>query len=70
MQLRSQKGQMASGQLSVRCVGSCKRMAVTEDRRRYWLRFSGHLMLRDEVKKNVFREMDGFLAPMSVLSTM
>ena len=27
-------------------------------------------MLRDEVKKNVLHEMDGFLASMSVLSTI
>ena len=41
-------------------------MAVTDGSARYWLR----IMLQDEVTKNVFREMDGLLVSMSVLSSI
>ena len=41
-------------------------MVVTDGSAKYWLR----IMLQDEVTKNVFREMDGLLVSMSVLSSI
>ena len=44
-------------------------MAVTDDLFQVLVEIQ-RIMLQDEVTKNVFREMDGFLVLMSVLSTI
>ena len=44
-------------------------MAVTNDLFQVLVEIQ-RIMLQDEVTKNVFREMDGFLVLMSVLSTI
>ena len=44
-------------------------MAVTDDLFQVLVEIQ-RIMLQDEITKNVFREMDGFLVLMSVLSTI